>query len=187
MKQMLLALLLCLTSVQASALDLAGAKVEDQAQVAGRKLVLNGAGVRSVFILDLYVAALYLPEKTKDAAAVLADGGEKRMALHLLRDIEAEHLSGSLSKAIAANHTAEELTALDAPLKEFNAIFQAIKELKKGDVITLDNLPGSGTQVALNGVAKGSISGAAFNGALLKVWLGNKPAQTKLKQKLLGE
>jgi hypothetical protein len=186
MKQMLLALLLCLSSAPASALELSGAKLDDQAQVAERKLVLNGAGIRSVFILDLYVAALYLPEQKHSAAVVLADDGEKRVALHLLRDIGAEHFSGKLGKAIEANHTPAELAALDVSLKEFNAIFHALQELKKGDVITLDHLPGSGTLVGMNGVPKGKIADAAFYRALLKVWLGDKPVQNSLKQKLLG-
>jgi len=186
MKQMLLALMLCLLSVPATALELAGAKLEDRAQVAERKLMLNGAGVRSVFILDLYVAALYLPEKQTSGAAVLADNGEKRIALHLLRDIGADHLSGALSKAISANHTQSELTTLDVSLKEFNAIFHALQELKKGDAITLDYLPASGTQIGVNGVLKGTIPDPAFYRALLKIWLGDKPAQADLKQKLLG-
>ncbi|MDP1849853.1 MAG: chalcone isomerase family protein, partial [Solirubrobacteraceae bacterium] len=118
--------------------------------------------------------------------AVLADGGEKRMALHLLISIDADHLYSALNNAIAANHTLAELSALEAPLKEFAAIFRAIDEIKKGDVVTLDYLPGSGTQVSVNGVAKGTVGGALFYGALLKVWLGDKPAQADLKQKLLG-
>ncbi len=186
MKRMLLTLMLCLLSVPASALELAGAKLDDQAQVAGQKLVLNGAGVRSVFILDLYVAALYLPGQQHSTVAVLADSGGKRVALHLLRDIDADHFSGKLGKAIATDHTADELTALDAALKEFNAIFHSMQELKKGDVITLDYLPGSGMQINVNGMPKGKIADASFYGALLKVWLGDKPVQTSLKQKLLG-
>ncbi|MDD5300867.1 MAG: chalcone isomerase family protein [Gallionella sp.] len=182
----LIALFLLFLTAQAFAVEVAGVKLADSAHFGSRDLQLNGAGVRSRFFFDLYIAALYLPEKSTSAAAVLADGGEKRMALHLLVDIGANRLLSGLSSAIAANHTPAELNALDAPLKEFSAIFHVIDEMKKGDIITLDYLPGSGTQVGLNGVAKGTVGGAPFNSALLKVWLGDKPAQADLKQKLLG-
>jgi Chalcone isomerase-like len=43
-----------------------------------------------------------------------------------------------------------------------------------------------GTQIAVNGVVRGTIEGLAFNTALLKIWLGEKPAQQDLKLKLLG-
>ena len=184
-KRFILILLLCL-SAQASALEVAGVKLADSVQVASRDLQLNGAGVRSRFFLDLYITALYLPGKSTSFAAVLADGGEKRIALHLLIGISADHLYSALKNAIAANHTPAELGALEAPLKEFAAIFHAIDEINKGDVVTLDYLPGSGTLVSVNRVAKGTVGGAPFYGALLKVWLGDKPAQADLKQKLLG-
>lgn len=179
-------LFLFFLAVPALALEVAGAKLADKVQVGSRELQINGAGVRSKFFLDLYVAALYLTEKNSSGAAVLADDGEKRIALHVLRDIGAARLSGGLSNAIIANHAPAELHVLDTALKEFAAIFHALDELKKGDVVTLDYHPGSGTMVSLNGVEKGMVSGAAFSRALLKVWLGDKPVQADLKQKLLG-
>lgn len=185
MKKFICILLLCLTA-QAQAAEVAGVRLADSVHSGSRDLVLNGAGVRSKFFFDLYVAALYLGEKKSSGAAVLDDGGEKRVALHLLRDISADHLLSAFNTAIAANHTPAELTALDAPLKDFSAIFHTMDEVKKGDVITLDYQPASGTQVSVNGISKGMIAGAAFNTALLKIWLGDKPAQADLRQKLLG-
>lgn len=182
----LIATILLSFAAQSSALEVAGVKLSDSTHVGSRDLQLNGAGVRSRFFLDLYVTALYLPEKTATVAAVLADGCEKRIALHLLFGISADHLLSALNNAIAANHTPAELSALDGPLKEFAEIFRAIDEVENGDVVTLDFLPDSGTQVSVNGVAKGTVGGAPFYRALLKVWLGDKPAQADLRQKLLG-
>ncbi len=42
-------------------------------------LVLNGAGIRSKFIFDIYVGALYLPRLARTAQAVLAMPGPKRV------------------------------------------------------------------------------------------------------------
>lgn len=185
MKNILLATLLFL-STQAQAAEVSWVKLPDTVYLGSRDLVLNGAGVRSKFFLDLYIAALYLTEKKSSAEAVLTDEGEKRVALHLLRDISADHLFSAFNKALTANHTPSELDALDASIKQFSAIFLAMKEVMKGDAITLDYQASRGTQVSVNGVLKGTIAGAAFNTALLKIWLGDKPAQDHLKLKLLG-
>jgi len=187
MKKLLLTgLMLCLCA-NVNAADVAWVKVADSVFLGHHDLRLNGAGVRSKFFLDLYIAALYLVEKKSSAAEVFADEGEKRMSLHLMRDISGDHLLNAFNKAITDNHTPAELAGLDASIKQFSAIFTAMNEVKKGDIITLDYLPGRGTQVNVNGELKGTIAGVAFNTALLKIWLGDKPAQDDLKLKLLGQ
>ena len=62
---------------------------------------------------------------------------------------------------------------------------KAFKEVKEKDVITLDFVDGT-TRIGWNGDAKGTIEGAAFNQALLRVWLGDKPVLPELKKALLG-
>ena len=55
-------------------------------------------------------------------------------------------------------------------------------------VVHLDWLPDSGTRLTFNGTAKGSdIAGEDFYRALLRIWLGDKPAQDDLKEHLLGK
>ena len=43
-----------------------------------------------------------------------------------------------------------------------------------------------GITVSLNGEGRGKVPGAAFARALLKVWLGDKPADAGLKKAMLG-
>ncbi|MBU1213764.1 MAG: chalcone isomerase family protein [Gammaproteobacteria bacterium] len=178
--------LLLVTSLPLSALELAGVKLSDTAQVGSQALVLNGAGVRTKWFFKVYVGALYLPQKQSSADMVIADEREHSIALHMLRDLGSKKLYGAFNEAIQANHTGPELKALADQLRQMAAIFDAIGEAKQGDVITLDYLPASGTQVSLNGVSRGLIPGAAFNRALLKIWLGSKPAQDDLKKAMLG-
>jgi hypothetical protein len=52
-------------------------------------------------------------------------------------------------------------------------------------VIDLDFAAGA-TTIVLNGGSRGVVKGDAVNAALMKVWLGNKPVQDDLKEKLLG-
>src|SRR5450759_1604786 len=186
MKKLLLtAVLLCLCA-QVQATEVAGVKLADNVHLGSRDLVLNGAGVRTKFFFKIYVAALYLGEKTHVAEAALNQSGEKRIVLHALRELSDEQMLHAFNEVMAANHTPAEMQALEPQLKELTAIFHAVGTIKEGDVIALDYLPDSGTQINVNGVLKGNIAGAVFNRALFKIWLGDKPAQPDLKQKMLG-
>jgi hypothetical protein len=185
MKKLIALFMLCL-SAQAQALEVAGVKLEDKAQVGSAALVLNGAGIRTKLIFKVYVGALYLGEKKSTVAAVLADAGAKRVTLHMLRELSGEKLLEAFDKGMTANNTPAELAALDARIREFSAIFRTVDEVKKGDVITLDYFPGEGTRIGINGSEKGRVADAEFNRALLRVWLGDEPVDESLKKGLLG-
>ena len=186
MKKTLLMLCFALLSWNVNALEVAGVKLDDKAQVGNASLQLNGAGIRTKFFFKIYVGVLYLPQKQTSGEAIIADEHEHRMALHILHELSSKKLFNSFNEAIEANHTPAELAALDAQIKQLAKIFDAVKEVKPGDVITLDYLPASGTQIGVNGMPRGTIAGAAFNRALLEIWLGGKPVQEDLKKGLLG-
>ena len=187
MKRLSLIVVCFLLSWSACAVEVEGVQLSEKLNVGDHDLVLNGAGVRTRFVfLDMYVAALYLAEKQGSSDAILASNGEKRMALHMLSDVSSETLSKSFYRTIALNLTPAELAALDVQLKQLGVLFGMMSEATKGDVITMNYLPGRGTEINFNDVTIGVIEGAAFNSALLRVWLGIKPVQDGLKKKLLG-
>ena len=186
MKKIVLLICCLFLSWNASALEVAGVKLADSIHLVNRDLVLNGAGLRTKLFFKVYVAALYLTEKKTAANAIIADVNPQRIALHMLRNLSDEQLLNAFNEAIVANHTKAEMIVLETPLKQMTEIFHLRKEIKVGDVITLDYLPGSGTQISLNGTAQGTIAGEIFHHALLKIWLGENPAQDSLKLKLLG-
>ena len=62
---------------------------------------------------------------------------------------------------------------------------KAFGEVKEGNVVTLDFVD-DGTAIGFNGAAKGAIPGEAFNRALTRIWLGEKPVQADLKKAMLG-
>ena len=186
MKKLLLTALLLGMCAQAQSAEVAGVKLADSIHFGDHDLVLNGAGVRTKFFLKVYVAALYLVEKQTAPNAIITDENPQRVALHMLRDLSDEKLLHAFNEAIAANHTKVEMTALEASLKQMTEIFHQVKEVKTGDVIALDYLPGSGTQISVNGIPQGTIPGGLFHRALLKIWLGEEPVQVDLKLKLLG-
>jgi hypothetical protein len=186
MKKILLLVSGVLLSLNVCAKEVAGVKLADTVLLGGGNLVLNGAGLRTKLIFKVYVAGLYLTQKQTAANAVLADSNPQRVSLQMLRELSSEKLLDAFNDAIAANHTAAEMSALAAPLKQMADIFHQVREVREGDVINLDYLPASGTQITVNGRMFGEIHGDVFHRALLKIWLGNKPVQDDLKKSLLG-
>jgi hypothetical protein len=186
MKRIVLMVVGVLLSWNASALEVAGVKLPDTTQVGTQTLVLNGAGIRKKWFFKVYVGALYLPQKQASAETIINDDPEFRVAMYMKRGLGSKRLYGAFSEAIEANHTPAQLAAMDAQLKQMAAIFDAVKEVEEGDVITLDYLPAIGTQISVNGTLRGTIAGAEFSRALLRIWLGIKPAQDDLKKAMLG-
>lgn len=186
MRKLLLAVVLLCLYAQTQAAEVSGVKLADSIHLGSRDLVLNGAGLRTKFFFKVYVAALYLGEKSHVAEAALNQPGEKRISLNILREISDEKMLKGFNEVMVANHTPAEMQALAPQLGELTAIFHAVGEVKEGDVVNLDYLPDAGTKIVVNGVLRGSIPGEGFNRALFKIWLGDKPAQPDLKQKMLG-
>ena len=186
MKKILLLICCLLLSWNASAMEVSGVKLADSIHLGSRDLVLNGAGLRTKFFFKVYVAALYLGEKTHAAEVALDQPGEKRIELHILRELSDDEMLHAFNEVMSANNTPAEMQVLEPQLKELTAIFHAVREVKEGDVVTLDYLPDRGTRIIVNGALRGNIPGEVFNRALFKIWLGDKPAQIDLKQKMLG-
>lgn len=171
-------------AVPALAAEVAGVKLDDKVAVGGQDLVLNGAGIRTRFMLKIYVASLYLPAKAGDPAGVVAKG-PRRIQMNLLRNLSAEQLVDALIDGLKDNNSEAELAAVKAQTEQLTSIMKGFGEVKEGSVVTLDFVDGA-TKIGFNGAAKGSIEGEPFNKALTKIWLGDKPVQADLKKSLLG-
>ena len=173
-----------LLSQPSSAREISGIKIPDSTKLAGQELVLNGGGIRTKFVFDIYIGALYLGTKTNDAKTAIGMPGPKRVLMHFLYDeVEKEKLTAGWTKGFENNLTEKEFIALKPRLMEFNALFSDAKE---GDEVMLDYLPDKGTMVSINKQQKGAVAGEDFNHALLKVWLGDDPADGILKEGMLG-
>lgn len=192
LKQLLMIFILALLPLAVPAAEFEGVKLPDSVRVTdgGTELVLNGAGLRTRFMFRVYVGALYVQKKTSAASAVINDAGAKRVELHMLRDVPADQFADALEDGLKNNNAVDALAKLDAQVKQLRAVFDAVKIAKRGDVILIDYLPGSvpgsGTRITINGAVKTTIAGEDFNRALLRIWLGDKPADNDLKKGMLG-
>ncbi|HEX8963870.1 MAG TPA: chalcone isomerase family protein [Rhodocyclaceae bacterium] len=186
MKKLFLAVALLATTAFA-ATEIDGVGFPDKAKLADTELVLNGAGLRSKLFFKVYAAGLYLAEKKAGAEEVLALKGPKHLHIVTLRDLTAPQFADALVEGLRKNLSEAEMAPLEARVEQFRASILALKNAPKGTAIDIDWLPASGTRLSFNGEKRGDdIAGEDFYRALLRIWLGQHPAQSDLKEALLG-
>lgn len=177
-------------SLPAVALEVGGVKIDDVATVAGKELKLNGAGMRQIVVVKVYAVGLYLPEKkemaTADVIALPADK-PRRIALHIQREISSDELGQLFITSMNKNSTKEEKAKIINQTTKFGEMFAGLEPVKKGDIVTVDWIPGQGTVSSLNGKKIGeTLPDIGFYNAVSLIWLGDNPAQESVKRALLG-
>ncbi len=171
----------------AQPVEIEGVKFEPTVQVGGQALQLNGAGLRTRAFFKVYAAGLYVPQKANSAAALLAQKGPRRVEIHMLRDVSADTFAEALMDGLKANHTEAQLAGWRSQIDALQANMKSIGEAKKGNVIFFEFTPEAGTRLVVNGQPKGDpIPGEDFFTAVLRVWIGDKPADAGLKKGLVG-
>ena len=82
------------------------------------------------------------------------------------------------------NSTQGKIEPIRNQIEQFRQCFA--EEITRGNVFDLVYAPGQGVAVFKNGQRKGLVPGLAFKRALFGIWLGDRPADVKLRQALLG-
>ncbi len=178
---------LSVMSASAQTVEVGNVKYESAVDLAGQKLQLNGAGIRYKFVVKVYTAGLYLTTKAGTTAEVLSAPGPKRIHISMLRDIDGNELGKLFTKGMEDNAPREEFVKSINGVLKLSEIFASRKQLNNGDNFSVDYVPGLGSTVLLNGKAIGeTIKEPEFFSAMLRIWLGDKPADTGLKEALLG-
>ena len=187
---LLAAALACLAGAPARAaapVKIEGVTFPGSANVAGQALELNGVGLRAVAWVKGYAAGLYLASRARTAQQVYAATGAKRLQLRMLQEVEMVEFIKAFDKGVARNTPTAEVPALAERMAQFDNLLRAIGKVKKRDTIDLDWLPGRGLQLTLNGQVRGApIPGEDLYAALLRIFVGDKPADPELKIGLLG-
>ncbi|WP_047196743.1 chalcone isomerase family protein [Caldimonas brevitalea] len=184
----ILGLLLGLYVVGAGATEVAGVRFEPDIQLRGTKLVLNGAGVRYKAIFKVYAAGLYLPVRVSSGEAAVAATGPRRLNIVMLREIDANELGKLFTRGMEQNAGRDEFAKSIPGTIKMGEIFAAKKRLMPGESFQIDWLPGEGTVISVNGKAAAEpIREPEFYTALMKIWLGEHPADVRLKDALLGK
>lgn len=169
-----------------AAVQVGSSQFADKLTKEGTGLVLNGAGLREIFFVDVYSAALYLSQKSNDANTVITMKGPKSVRLVLEHDVDAADFVEALKDGITDNTTEKEREELKTELQSLIAVMNLIGDVKKGDQVDFDFTNKHATSVSVNGKLIGEkIGGLKLYQAVLKIWLGDKPIDSGLKADLL--
>lgn len=184
----LLVVALALFSLRVGAqTTLAGVQFEPEAVVGGQRLQLHGAGVRFKVIVRVYAAALYAPRKFTRAEDALQPEVAKRIQLVALRDTSGDELGKLFSRAIEDNASRDEFARAVGDVLRMGQIFADARELKKGEVITVDYVPGAGLVIGFRGRQQGdAFRSPQFASMMFKIWFGPRPPDAALQGALLG-
>jgi hypothetical protein len=178
----MIGLFACLT-VPVIAGELAGVALADHVSVEGKTLVLNGMGLRKAYgFAKVYVAGLYLENKSRNADEILGSDSARRIELRFVRNVGRKDITKAWTEGFEKNAGAS-LPALESRIETLN---QAMPDLRDGDTLAFSAVPGKGVVVEVNGHSATTIPGSDFARALFAIWLGASPPNTALKEGLLG-
>ena len=151
--------------------------------IAGQPLVLNGIALRKKAIFKVYEAGLYVATKSNDASPILAADAPRRMVLGFLRDVGKDKMCEAWNDALKDN-----TPDASAQLKtDFTTLCGFMADVKEHEQMVFTYVPGTGSEIVVAGVVKGTIPGKDFADALLKAWLGPKPGPGDgFKNSILG-
>lgn len=162
-----------------------GMTIPGKSVVDGQTLILNGTGVRSVFLLDIYLISLYLNSPSHDAASIIQAGRPAQLRIDFLHG-GAGHdmLAKGWRKGFERNQSAAMMIRLKGRLEQFSDLFG---DVNKGDVFFFDFLSDGDTRIRFDEHVQGVIHGSEFQQALLAIWLGKNPVEDGLKKELLQQ
>ena len=178
-----LVMFVSLSAIALNAASLAGVTLPDSQQVGGKTLVLNGLGLRSKMMVKVYVAGLYLEQKSSDPNAIMKSDTPKRIVMHFIYHPSKSQMADAFNDGFADN-SPDAVKTMKADIDKLNG---SLEDLKAGDEMVFTYVPGTGTNLTINGKDKVTIAGQPFAQALLSVWLGPKPPTADVKKGMLGQ
>ena len=152
-------------------------------------LVLNGAGLRrKAMLFKIYVGGLYLEEKNTNADSIIA--ANEKMSLRLVIT------SGRVSSGALVNAMEEgfEITT-DGNVAQFREQIESLRsilsdKIKYKDVFDVSYQKEGGVMIYKNSKLLGRVINSSdnlnFKQKFFAIWLGEKPADKKLKEGMLG-
>jgi hypothetical protein len=164
---------------------LSGVTMPDSRVVDGTRLVLNGIGLRTYSILGIkiYVAGLYLTQRSSNAESILNSPEPKVLDIRFLRDVDAEEAHKSWRNGFANNCRPPECSVDQRDVEEFISRVPAVHDGDESRIV----FTARGARLTLNGQPMGTINDPHFAQVLLRTFLGPAPPTARLKRELLGQ
>ncbi len=166
-----------------SAAECIGITFPEEEEFANVPMVLNGMGIRKATMLNIqvYVAALYLPERSDNGASILESDEPWHLDLHFVRDVDADDARSAMQEYFE-DSASDQVESFQDRIDQLNAI---MPDLKNGDVLHFTST-GDGVEVGLDRMGEITIEGDDFAKVLLAIWVGENPPNPSLKEGVLG-
>jgi len=177
------ALSVFLSTLNLQAASLAGVTLPDGENVGGKTLVLNGMGIRTKMMVKVYVAGLYLEQKSSDANGIIKSDAPKQIVMKFLHGASQSQMSDAFDESFSDNSPEAKKTMK----AQIDQLLGALQPIKSGDEMVFTYVPGTGSSMAINGQNKVTIADPAFGPVLFSVWFGPKPPNADLKKGMLGQ
>lgn len=186
MKKILVVMLVLLMSVSAaSALEVGGKNLPDTLTAGKDKLILNGAGIRVKWFMDIYSCGLYLSSKNSDAQKVMDVDEPMAIKMIVISGLMTEAKMEAALRDGFEKATGGNLGPIQARIEKYIAGHKG--EIKQDDVFDVVYVPGEGVNLFKNGRLRTTIKGLDFKKPLFGIWLGEEPADDDLKEAMLGK
>jgi len=172
--------------------EVSGVSLDETAVVGGQKLQLNGAGFRKRGYFKIDVTALYLPQKMSALEQIENAAVPRRIELVILQDLTGAQASRYFLIDFEASATKAEFANLITEVGQVGDIYSSLRTIKKGDIVTMDWVPGKGLLATYNGApltphgaSTPYINSELLGKVMLRMYVGGKtPAE--LHDNLLG-
>ncbi|HEY9185805.1 MAG TPA: chalcone isomerase family protein [Salegentibacter sp.] len=172
-------------SLGQSQTEVGGATLPNNLEYGSEGLILNGAGVREKFWMDMYAGGLYLQSKSSNAAEIMKADKPMAIKLHIVsKMITSERMIDAINEGFD-NATNGNTASISSEIAKFKSFFD--EQINKEDVFDIVYIPADGVTVYKNGKRSGNIKGLEFKRALFGIWLSDKPADKDLKKGMLGK
>lgn len=164
-------------------MELRTVTMPDSIELEGKKLELNGMGVRlaTFFKVQVYIAGLYVEQKSADENILLKLTGPKKVDMQFVRDIDA----GKSRNAWEENFTKHCEQYCERFRKQIDQVKAAMVDMAKGDKQSYE-LTAKGVKIFMRNELKAEIADPEFGTFLLAGWIGPYPPNLELKEGLLG-
>lgn len=162
-------------------------KFDPTLDVQGTRLQLNGAGTRYRAIFKVYDMGLYTTKKVSSPAELLALPGPKRLQFTALRELPGTDLGRLFLKGMGDNSTKEQVQRHALSSARLIEVFSGRSKMLPGESFAMEFVPGKGTTFYILGKPQGApVGDDEFFGMVMKIWVGDSPADGQLRDSLLG-
>ena len=164
---------------------IAGVQLEDSLMYDGYEYKLKGAGIRKKLVLKLYVGSLYTNRQADNEEKVLKGPVASVIRLDIISKLITSKLMKETIQEGFDKAMGGDASALQGQIDKFIAVFS--DEIVKGDQFTFVSLPGVGVTAYKGNEKLTIILDDYFREVLFSIWLGEDPADKKLKKKMMSK